>query len=303
MDEFVEGMDDPEAIRQRGETRREEHDDAYYERLAEQHRDQIEDEEEGFREMGLLDGGGENADTRPFVRRSAVPYRTREEREANPAVVTEGKWRPNPTPVADARREAAREGSGPVRERQEAAALDGVEVTEEGDAGPGVVAPAGAPVAASEVRPAGAVPVDDWIQRFTEVHMSVMDHLTTAVREGIAEIKGLIPQVGSENLGELTEAVGRLEEQLRFQASDGARNAETRRARWRWPLRVAAVLVGVAVFAGGAAVQSRWTVLDDGTYGWKDIVWREHGMKVAECIEKAARTGGGATCVVSPRVK
>ena len=279
LDDFVEAMDDPETIRRRGEARSEEHDDAYYDRLAERHRDQIADEMEGYREMGLLDEGGGQTDPRPYVRRSPVPYRTQEEREANPAAVSEGTWRPSATPVADARRAAAAGGPGPVLREPEAEPVPAV--------------PNALP----------AAPGDDWITKFTKVHMSVMDDLTRAVESGIAEIKAVAPRVGSGDLAALTGTVARLEEQLRVRASDAERKAETRRVRWRWPLRVAAAIAGAALLLGGAAVQSRWAVLDDGTNGWKEIVWRVEGMKVAECMKTASRKGGDAVCSVSARVK
>ena len=278
LDEFVDAIDDPETIRRRGEARSEEHDDAYYDRLAEQHKDQIADEMEGYREMGLLEDGGGQADPRPYVRRSPVAYRTPEERATDSAVASDGSWRPNATPVTDARKEAAADGlvsPGP---------------------GPEPAAPVAGP-------PAAAAPGDDWIGKFTDVHMSVMDDLTRAVENGINEIKAVAPRVGSDDLAALTGSVGKLEELLRVQASDVERKAEARRARWRWPLRAVAAIIGGALLVGGAAVQSRWPVLDDGTNGWKEIVWRAEGMKVAECMKKAATKGGGATCAISARVK
>lgn len=280
LDDFVDAMDDPETIRRRGEARSEKEDEEYYNRLSEQHKDQIEDEMEGYREMGLLDGGGVEPDPRPYVRKSPVRFRPREERESNPAVVSEGDWRPSPTPVADARRQAGAAGLGPGGEDP---------------------APEGAVDVGREV--GGVVPGDAWIKKFTEGHMSVMDHLTRAVESGVKRIEAAVPRVGSGDLAALTEAVTGLEEFLRVQASDAERKAETRRSRWRWPVRGAVVIVGIALLVGGAAVQSRWTVLDDGTNGWKDIVWRHHGPKVAECIEKAVLKGNGADCVVVTRVR
>ena len=91
LDDFVDAMEDPETIRLRGESETEEHDDAYYEALAERHADQIEDEIEGLREQGIdVDGTG-GADTRPYIRRSPVLYRPKGEREAGGFVVGPGE--------------------------------------------------------------------------------------------------------------------------------------------------------------------------------------------------------------------
>ena len=127
--------------------------------------------------------------------------------------------------------------------------------------------------------------------------------LGKAVDQGIADIKADMPRLREGEFGELAKSVRQLEELLRLQESDGARRREVGRRRWRWPLRGLAVAALVGVFAGGAVLQARLPVLDDGTNGWKDIVWDRHGMKIAECMDRADKRGGGARCGVRAEVR
>ena len=278
LDDFVDAMEDPETIRRRGEDETEQHDDAYYDALAERHADQIEDEMEGLREQGIdVDGTG-GADTRPYISRSPVLYVPKAEREAAGFVV-------GPGGAASADQSGAR----------------APETAPVADQGPDArVADPGASVGAT---PADAGADDGTVARLLEVHVAGMQALVDAVETAVLEIKAVVPQFGSGDLGALTQAMGDLQEFQRIQKSDADRKAETRRVRWRWPLRAVAGVVAAALLVGGAAVQSRWTVLDDGTNGWKDIVWKRHGMKVAECIEAAAKRGKGAVCGVAARVR
>ena len=280
LDDFVDAMDDPETIRRRGEAEIEEHDDAYYEQLAAQHPEQIEHELESFREQGFdVDGTG-GGDTRPYIRRSPISYRPQAEREAGGFVVSEGGGESGAAPAGG----AAMPDSGQ--------AFGGG-----GDAVPGDELGGGG--VASRDPALG----DQIVKRLVEVHTAGMDGLLLAVRAAVVEIKAAIPNFGTGDLGALTQAVRGLEEYLRIAKSDAERQAETRQARWRWPLRAVAGFVALGLLVGGAAVQSRWGLLDDGTNGWKDIVWRHHGMKVAKCIDAAERKGGDASCAVNARVK
>ena len=123
--------------------------------------------------------------------------------------------------------------------------------------------------------------------------------LGQAIDRGIADIRSDMPRFRDGELGELAQNVRQLEELLRIRESDGMRRREVGRQRWRWPLRGLAVAALVGMFAGGAVMQARSPVLDDGTNGWKDIVWDRHGMKIAECIDRADKRGGGARCELS----
>ena len=127
--------------------------------------------------------------------------------------------------------------------------------------------------------------------------------LGQAIDRGIADIRSDMPRFREGELGELAQNVRQLEELLRIRESDGMRRREVGRRRWRWPLRGLAVAALVGVFAGGAVLQARLPVLDDGTNGWKDIVWDRHGMKIAECIDRADKRGGGARCGVRAEVR
>ena len=278
LDDFVDAMEDPETIRRRGENEIEEHDDAYYEALAERHADQIEDEIEGLREQGIdVDGTG-GADTRPYIRRSPVLYIPKAEHEAAGFVV-------GPGGAASADQSGARAPERPAV----------------ADQGPDArVTNPGAGVGAA---PADSGADDGTVARLLDVHVAGMQALVDAVEKAVLDIKAVVPQLGSGDLGALTAAMRELQEFQRIQKSDADRKAETLSTRWRWPVRALAGAVAVALIVGGAAVQSRWSVLDDGTNGWKDIVWRHHGMKVAECIDAAARKGGDSSCAVNARVK
>ena len=110
---------------------------------------------------------------------------------------------------------------------------------------------------------------------------------TRGLRDEIAGMKELVPNVAGEDVKALARHLESLGEQLRIQRADETRKTELSGRRWKWPLRRLAAVAGVALVLTGALTQARWSVLDDGTNGWKDIVWNRHGIAIAECIKRA----------------
>ncbi|MDE0059590.1 MAG: hypothetical protein OXI64_05930 [Defluviicoccus sp.] len=123
------------------------------------------------------------------------------------------------------------------------------------------------------------------------------------VEQGIAEMTAAVPRLAEGEVAELVTNVKKLERAIRVHEADEARRRDVGRSWWRWPLRALVVAALLGMFAGGLAVQSRWSVMDDGTNGWKDIVWQSHGMRIAECMDRAERRGGGAKCAVRVGVR
>lgn len=302
IDAFVEVIDDPVEIRRRGAAMSSDEEAEYLARAEEDedYRAEAEDELERWRQdgvdvdgarEGLAAGNEDGSPDRPGLpnkrrvrvpagRESAEPARAPEggtERRSAPATFPEGGevgTERRPAPAAPPERE--------VRFPPPGDPAGGIGETPEKSAG-----------GLDEAR----------MLELTDVLSGGMRLFGAAVDKGIDDIKREMPRFRDGELGELGASVKRLEELLRLQKSDGERRREVGKRWWRWPLRVLAVAVLVGTFAGGVAVQVRWPVVDDGTNGWKDIVWERHGMKIAECMDRADKRGSGANCGVSAQVR
>ena len=273
---FSEAIGDPAEICRRGATMSVE-EEAEYMRLADEDEDylaEIGEELQSWRDEGVLvDGAAEGVATGKSVRVRVPAGRA-------PAV-------PSPDPET---------AGGSVEAAPPATAAPG---RAEPPSPPGD--PEGGVAAGTAADPAG--PDRARFLELTDALLAAMRVLGKAVDQGIADIKADMPRLREGEFGELAKSVRQLEELLRLQESDGARRREVGRRRWRWPLRGLAVAALVGMFAGGAVLQARLPVLDDGTNGWKDIVWDRHGMKIAECIDRADKRGGGAKCGVRVEVR
>ena len=271
IDEFVGVLDDPVVIRVRGEAMSAEQEKQYLAEIEPHHIEEAEEELASRGEAGAdVDGMG-NETSPAGDRYPNVSYKPSERRMVGVLAAQEAEWQ-----AAAGGEEAA--GGGEI---------------------PGDGEPAGAQEWSGE--PAGGE--EALVAKLSKVHVAAMSDLLDALGQGIAEVKAVVPRVGGEELAKLSANVKALEELIRIQKSDGERKREVRGKWWRWPLRG---VVAVAVFGlvlGGAAIQSRWSVVDDGTHGWKEIVWERHGMKVAECIDRAAKSGKGVACAVTARVR
>ena len=115
--------------------------------------------------------------------------------------------------------------------------------------------------------------------------------------------KELVPSVVGEDVKALARHVESLGDQLRIQRADETRKTELSGRRWKWPLRGLAAAAGIVLVLAGAVTQARWSVLDDGTNGRKNIVWNRHGIAIAECIKRADGRGRGEVCAVSAQTR
>ena len=278
IDSFVGVLDDPEEIRRRGKAMTSEEEETYLAGMAPHYVDQAEEEEAAWREAGVdVDGTGEGLPP-DAVPRSEVPYRG-----------------------PGGARVRVPAGRQPVRPAPEASPVpDKSDVVNEPRA-------PSSPAGKREVPGGGVWPGEESgeeaMERLIQVQVTGMGTLARAIEQGIQELKAAMPAVGGEQLAGLAENVSKLEELLRLQKSDEGRRREAGGDRWRWPLRAAVAVVVVAALAGGAVLQSKWPVIPDETNGWKHIVWKRHGMKVAECIDTAAKRGKGAVCEVNAVVR
>lgn len=225
---------------------------------------------------------------------------------------------------------AAAAGAGEVREEtaQESAAATAVEVPAlagtEAVAGKGTEAPengAGAgeqdgpdsPAAPDggpsgvEARIAAAVRKELEVQARANVITEGL--VIDAVEKGLKEVASKLPTLDTPEIARLERTVGALEEHLRVVRSDETRRREVYAARWyKWPVRGAVAAGAVALLLAGAAGQARWGlidgygVVDAASDGWRDIVWREHGQKIAGCMKTAKAKNPARTCSVRVRV-
>ena len=166
----------------------------------------------------------------------------------------------------------------------------------DGGAAPG---PGGEPGLAAENETAAR----ELVERVSSVLVAGLKEQTRGLRDEIAEVKALVPTVVGEDVKALARHVESLGEQLRIERADETRKTELSGRRWKWPLRGLAAVAGVTLVLAGAMTQARWNVLDDGTNGWKDIVWNRHGIAIAECIKRADGRGRGEICAVSAEVE
>lgn len=141
------------------------------------------------------------------------------------------------------------------------------------------------------------------MERLSSVLVAGLKEQTRGLRDEIAEVKALVPNVVGDDVKALARHVESLGEQLRIQRGDETRRTELSGRRWKWPLRGLAAMAGVAMLLVGVVTQARWDILGDGTNGWKDIVWNRHGIAIAECIKRAEGRGRGEVCAVSARIR
>ena len=290
IDAFVGALDDPDEIRRRGRAMSAEDEAEYLARAEEDddYRAQIEEEAQSWRDEGVdVDGGGEEVPG-DHARGSQVPLRVPKDRRVRIPAGREPVGLPE---GAEARGvSVARTAESPA----EGAAARGVS--------PSLSGHPGRAAGAVAVEGSGRLSEAQFLQ-LTELLGDGLRLVGEAVDKGIGDVKGAMPAFREGEVGELVTSVKKLEELLRLQKSDGARRREVGRRWWRWPLRVLAVGVLLAMFGGGVVVQWRWSVVDDGTNGWKEIVWKRHGMTIAECIDRADKRGGGARCGVTAQVR
>ena len=295
VDRFLGQVDDPEDIRARGEAETEPEDAEYEARMNERYEDQIEHEKEMLRQGGIdVDGTGEGMPlgSTPIA---GPRYRPREVVEA----------------VAGARAEEAGADAGGA---SEAGAADAEALM--GPAPGGAVSPAGAgfqrPGQPEQPGHGEAVVVrldeagQALLRNFMEVQSTTVVQWTEAIAREVKELKESVPRFATGDLKLLAAEVGKLAEYLRVEQADETRRREASEAsesRWTRPLRVAAVVAVVGAFAAGAGLQARWPVLEDGTNGWKDIVWQRHGIAIAECIKRASGRDRGEVCSVSANIR
>lgn len=291
VDRFLGQVDDPEEIRARGAAESEPEDAEYEARMNERYEDQIEHEKEMLRQGGIdVDGSGEG-----------MPLGS--------------------TPIAGPRYRPREVVEAAERARAEEAAADGGGASEAGAAstGPapgGAVLPAGAEVERPGVpeKPghgeAVVVRLDQagqaLLRNFMDVQSSAVVQWTEAIAREVKELKESVPRFATGDVKLLAAEVGKLADYLRVEQADETRRREASEAsegRWAWPLRVAAVVAVVGAFAAGAGLQARWPVLEDGTNGWKDIVWQRHGIAIAECIKRASGRDRGEVCSVSANIR
>lgn len=292
VDRFLGQVDDPEDIRARGVAESEPEDAEYEARMNERYEDQVEHEKEMLRQGGIdVDGTGEG-----------MPLGSK--------------------PIAGPRYRPRERVEGAARERDEVAAADGGGASEAGAAdgaastgpGPGgAVLPAGAGVERRGVpeKPghgeAVVVRLDQagqaLLRNFMDVQSSAVVQWTEAIAREVKELKESVPRFATGDVKLLAAEVGKLADYLRVEQADETRRRETSEGRWTWPLRVAAVAAVVGAFAAGAGLQARWPVLEDGTNGWKDIVWQRHGIAIAECIKRASVRDRGEVCSVRANIR
>lgn len=227
--------------------------------------------------------------------------------------ITGPRYRPREMAEAAARErdeEAAADGEG----ASEAGAADGAAST--GRAPGGAVLPAGAEVERPGL-PEGpghgqavVVRLDQagqaLLRNFMDVQSSAVVQWTDAIAREVKELKESVPRFATGDVKLLAAEVGKLAEYLRVEQADETRRREASEAsesRWTRALRVAAVAAVVGAFAAGAGLQARWPVLEDGTNGWKDIVWQRHGIAIAECIKRASGRDRGEVCSVSATIR
>lgn len=292
VDRFLGQVDDPEDIRARGEAETEPEDAEYEARMNERYEDQIEHEKEMLREGGIdVDGTGEG-----------MPLGSKP--------IAGPRYRPKDV-VAAAARERDEEAAADGGVASEAGAADGAPST--GPALGGAVLPAGAEVErpSRPERPghgeAVVVRLDRagqaLLRNFMDVQSSAVVQWTEAIAREVKELKESVPRFATGDVKLLVAEVGKLADYLRVEQADEKRRREASEGRWTWPLRVAAVVAIVGAFAAGAGLQARWPVLEDGTNGWKDIVWQRHGIAIAECIKRASGRDRGEVCSVSANIR
>ena len=99
--------------------------------------------------------------------------------------------------------------------------------------------------------------------------------------------------------GSYSRGLRGLEKLLRVERADETRSKTVNlEKRQRWLFRMAGVAAPCLVAVGMAApfVFGLGLVKTDHSNGWKDIVWKAHGVRIAECIEKATNEGVEVPC-------
>lgn len=145
--------------------------------------------------------------------------------------------------------------------------------------------------------------LDHKIEVMGGVNRNTHDDVVKAVRQGVQEIKAVSPSMETGHIADLVTATRELKEHLRVSDVDARRRREIRRSWLKWPLRGLVAVCAVGLVLAGVAGQARWGLMDDPLHKWKEIVWNSHGDRIAECIERASKRGGGARCAVSVEVR
>ena len=138
-----------------------------------------------------------------------------------------------------------------------------------------------------------------------------IDMVEKAVGKALEQIERKVPSIDSRDMADLVVSVRQFEEHFRAVKADETRRRDlsAARRRYRWPLRGLVVAVVVALLLAGAAGQARWGlidgygVVDAATNGWRQVVWSEHGWKIANCMKTAHDRNPKAVCSVTARVK
>lgn len=316
IDRFLGNIGDVEEIEARGEAASEPEDAEYEAAMNERYEDQIDHEKDLLRQGGIdVDGTGEGMPlgskpmTGPQFRPQEVAdavARGRAERaaargggEAGVAVPDTGGVAA-PAPAAGAADSAGSSGV-PVVVVPGAAEPDGGASPEVG----GAERPDGSPEPGQgEVI---VVRLDDagqaLVEKFTEMQSAAVVEWSEAISKEVKALQEIVPSFAGRDVKELVAEVGKLEQYLRIEQADETRRREDSQGRRVWASWVAAVVVGVALFAAGGALQARWPVLDDGTNGWKDIVWHRHGIAIAECLSRVNDLTGGEVCSVTVQIR
>lgn len=140
--------------------------------------------------------------------------------------------------------------------------------------------------------------------RVTGQIASAHGELDRKVDAALGSLNSAVGKLNDAEVGRLLAGVERLEKLLRVERADGTRSKTVKlEKRQRWLFRLAGVAAPCLVAVGMAAplVFGLGQGGKDETNGWKDIVWKAHGVRIAECIEKATNEGVEVPCRIVAR--
>ena len=152
---------------------------------------------------------------------------------------------------------------------------------------------------------------DREFDRVCNAAVESMSRVEDAMLSALEQIQRKVPSIDSRDMADLVVSVRQFEEHFRAVKADETRRRDlsAARRRYRWPLRGLVVAVVVALLLAGAAGQARWGLIDGyglvdaATNGWRQVVWNEHGWKIANCMKTAHDRNPKAVCSVAARVK
>ena len=133
----------------------------------------------------------------------------------------------------------------------------------------------------------------------TEQITSAHGELDRKVDAALGSLNSAVGKLNDAEVGKLLAGAERLEKLLRVERADETRSKTVNlEKRQRWLFRMAGVAAPCLVAVGMAApfVFGLGLVKTDHSNGWKDIVWKAHGVRIAECIEKATNEGVEVPC-------